>query len=123
MKRTSFIPYISVQTTKGELKFLIDTGAKKNKISPIHLKIENCKDEPLSIVTNMAGSHKIIKSASIDIFGIKRKLKFYVLKFHKYFDGLIGYESLQDVKAIVNTANNTLKIGRKIIEMKKMFLE
>lgn len=123
MKKTSFIPYISIQTTKGELKFLVDTGANKNYISPIHVKIENCKDEPPSTVTNMAGQHKIDKSASIDIFGIKKKLKFYVFKFHRYFDGLIGYESLRDLKAIVNTANNTLKIGRKVVEMKKMFPE
>lgn len=121
MKKSSFIPYVSIQTTKGELKFLVDTGANKNYISPIHVNIENCKDEPTSTVNNMAGQHTINKSASIDIFRIKKKLKFYIFKFHKYFDGLIGYESLRDLKATLNTANNTLKIGRKLIMMKKMF--
>lgn len=73
MKRTSFIPYVSIQTTKGELKFLVDTGANKNYISPMHVNIESCKDEPVSTISNMAGQHKVCKSASIDIFQIKKK--------------------------------------------------
>lgn len=123
INKTSFIPYVSIATTKGELKFLVDTGANKNYISPDHVHIEMCKDEPTSTVTNITGQHTVNKSASIDILGIKKKLKFYVFKFHRFFDGLIGYESLRDLKAILNTSNNTLKIGKKIITMKKMFPE
>lgn len=110
MKKTNFITYVSIQTTKEELKSLIDTGANKNYISAVHVNIEVCKNEPTSIDTNLSGQHKIDKSPSIDIFQIKKKLKFYVFKFHNYFDGLIGYQSLRDLKATLNTANNTLKI-------------
>lgn len=120
MKSNSFIPYISIMTSEGELKFLVDTGANKNYISTNHVNRENCKDEPESTVTNIAGQHRINKSASIDIFQIKKKLKFYVFKFHRFFDGLKGYESLRDLKVTLNTAGNTLKIGRKLIKMKKM---
>lgn len=123
METSSFLPYVSIMTTKGELKFLVDTGANKNYISPAHVNIEVCKDEPASTVTNISGQHVINKSASIDIFQIKKKLKFYIFQFHRFFDGLIGYETLRDLKAIVNTADNTLKIGRKIIKMKKMVPE
>ncbi|XP_053686416.1 uncharacterized protein LOC128735958 [Sabethes cyaneus] len=38
----NFVPYITIQTSKGEMKFLIDTGANKNYISPAHVNIENC---------------------------------------------------------------------------------
>lgn len=119
IETSNFLPYISIMTTKGELKFLVDTGANKNYISPAHVNIENCKNEPTSTITNLSGKHTINKSASIDIFGIKKKLKFFIFKFHKLFDGLVGYETLRDLRAVLNTANNTLKIGRKIIKMKK----
>lgn len=93
-------------TTKGEMKFLIDTGANKNYISPEHVNIDNCKDENGVKVTNVTGTHQINKSASLDIFQIKKRLKFFVFKFHEFFDGLIGYESLRDLNARLDIRSN-----------------
>lgn len=103
------------------MKFLIDTGANKNYISSDHVNIENCKDEPVSKVTNVKGTYTINKSASFDPFQVNKKLKFYVFKFHKFFDGLIGYESLRDLNAKIDVRKNTLKIGRKTFNMKKRY--
>lgn len=105
------------------MKFLIDTGANKNYISPEHVNIENCRTENGIRVTNISGTHIINKSASFDPFQIKKKLKFYIFKFHKFFDGLIGYESLRDLNAQIDIRNNSLKIGRKTIKMQKKFPE
>jgi hypothetical protein len=105
------------------MKFLIDTGANKNYLSPDHVNIENCKTENGIKVTNINGTHEINKSASFDPFQIKKKLKFYIFKFHKFFDGLIGYESLRDLNAQIDIRNNSLKIGRKTIKMLKKFPE
>lgn len=108
-------------TTKGPLKFLIDTGANKNYISSDHVILENCLDEKNVTVTNINGTQSITKSASMDIFGLKKKIKFYVFKFHKFFDGLIGYETLRDLNAIFFIRNNTLKISRKTFNLKKKY--
>ena len=123
MTNNDFIPYVGIQTSKGEMKFLIDTGSNKNYISPDHVNIENCKTEKGIRVGNINGKHSINKSASFDPFQINKKLKFYVFKFHKFFDGLIGYETLRDLNARIDTRNNTLKIGRKTINMLKKFPE
>lgn len=123
MKSNNFIPYISIYTSKGEMKFLIDTGANKNYLSPDHVNIQNCKTEKGIKVTNISGTHDINRSASFDPFHINKKLKFYIFKFHKFFDGLIGYESLRDLNAQIDIRKNTLKIGRKTIQMKGKFPE
>ena len=119
----NFIPYITVPTLKGEMKFLFDTGANKNYLAPDHVNIRNCKNESGIKVTNISGTHTINKSALCDPFQVNKKLKFYIFKFHKFFDGLIGYETLRDLNAQIDIRKNTLKIGRKIIQMKKKFPE
>lgn len=103
------------------MKFLVDTGANKNYLSPDHVNIENCKTETGIKVTNIKGTHSINRSASFDPFQINKKLKFFIFKFHNFFDGLIGYESLRDLNAQIDIRKNTLKIGRKTIQMKKRF--
>ena len=102
------------------MKFLVDTGANKNYISPKHVNMENAKPEN-GTVKNISGTHKITKSASFDIFRIKKNVKFFVFKFHDYFDGLIGYETLRDLNAKLDIGKNQLKIGRKILNLKKKF--
>lgn len=101
----------------------MDTGANKNYISPRHVKPENCKIETGIQVTNIRGKHKIEKSASFDVFQIKKRVKFYVFDFHDFFDGLIGYETLRDLNAKLDIAKNTLKIGRKTFPLEKKFSE
>jgi hypothetical protein len=101
----------------------VDTGANKNYISPRHVNPENCKIENGIQVTNIRGKHKIEKSASFDVFQIKKKVKFFVFDFHDFFDGLIGYETLRDLNAKLDIGKNTLKVGRKTFQMEKKFSE
>lgn len=103
------------------MKFLVDTGANKNYISPKHTYIDNCKNEHGIKVTNISGEHKITKSASLDVFQINKKVKFYVFDFHEFFDGLIGYETLRDLNAQLDIRKNSLKIGRKTFKLEKKF--
>lgn len=105
------------------MKFLIDTGANKNYISPEHVRIENSKLEKGIKVTNINGTYDIDKSVSFDPFQIGKKLKFFIFKFHNFFDGLVGYETLRDLKAHLDIGKNKLKIGRKIFDLKKKFPE
>lgn len=49
------------------------------------------------------------------------KQKFYIFKFHEFFDGLIGYESLRNLKATIDTSENCLLIGNEKITMNKKF--
>lgn len=112
---------MTINTTKGEMKFLVDTGANKNYISQDHVNVENAKQEQGIRVTNINGTHEISKSVSFDVFGIKKKVKFYVFKFHEYFDGLVGYETLRDLKAQLDIGKNQLKIGRRTFNLKKKF--
>lgn len=77
MKSNNFIPYISIKTSKGEMKFLVDTGANKNYISPEHVNIDNCKNETGIRVTNINGTITINKSVSFDPFQINKKTKIF----------------------------------------------
>lgn len=72
IKNNNFLPYVSIQISKGEMKFLIDTGAKKNYIAPAHININNCKTEDEINVTYIIGKHKIDKSTSFDLLGIRK---------------------------------------------------
>lgn len=100
---------------------MIDTGANKNYISPKLVNIENCQTEKGIKVSNIRGTFDVTKSATFDPFQIKKKLKFYIFKFHNFFDGLIGYESLRDLNAQIDIRKNTLIMGRKTIQMLKKF--
>lgn len=83
--------------------------------------MENCKSETGIYVTNISGKHEIRKSASFDVFQIKKKVKFFVFEFHEFFDGLIGYETLRDLNAQLDIGKNTLRIGRKTFNLEKKF--
>lgn len=116
----NFIPYVKLQTSKGTLNFLIDTGANKSYIDPKHVNLEKCRSTQPTTVRNVSGSHKIDKFVEfnpfIDIPNTK-SLKFFVFHFHPFFDGLIGYQSLQELQAQIITCSNQLKLPAKTIQM------
>lgn len=97
------MPYIEIRTSKGPLKFLVDTGANKNYISPEHVNDRKCKPTLLK-VTNLRGKHEIRRYVNFNpIPKIHRDSpKFYVFQFHSFFDGLIGYETLLPSSANFN---------------------
>ncbi|XP_055620607.1 uncharacterized protein LOC129764949 [Toxorhynchites rutilus septentrionalis] len=121
-KPFSFLPYLNIKTQIGNLKFLVDTGSNKNYISPEHIhptmKI-NCVPH---LIKNISGSHNIDKFSELNIFFNYKSLprqKFLLFRFHKFFDGLIGYESLKSLGAIIDTVSNELLIGSLRIPMNR----
>lgn len=102
-----------MKTVQGfDLKLLIDTGANKNYLSPQLVKKATKLPFP-SVVKNISGKHFIENFVEFNPFpnATKSKFVFHVFKFHDFFDGLIGYETLQELGAIIDTKNNTLNIA------------
>lgn len=79
-------------------------------------------DNP-SVVTNKNGKFFIDKVIHTNLFSeaFTQKLPYYVFKFHKFFDGLIGYENLSKMNAVVDTKCHQLKIGNKTFEFSKYY--
>ena len=111
----------------GTLRFLVDTGANKNYISPKLVSNRVAVTCPTQIITNISGTHHINKYNLINLFITFDKSlplqKFYLFDFHSYFHGLIGYETLRFMNTIIDTANDTLKIRNIIIPLHKRYPE
>ena len=116
----NFVPHVQISTSKGFLKFLIDTGANKNYISPNHVNIDKCRFTDSINVHNINGVHTVNQFVEFNPFiNIPNtlKLKFFVFDFHPFFDGLIGYEALQLLRADILSASNELKFPSGKIKM------
>lgn len=121
--KSDCVPYIELKTSKGTLRFLVDTGANKNYIKPEHVN----KSRSLKTTSNIQtvnGTFQVDKFINFNPFPQSKfttSSKFFVFEFHKFFDGLIGYEFLQNSKAVINAANNTLKFPDFSISMRRKF--
>lgn len=118
------VPYIELRTDKGILRLLVDTGANKNYLRPKHVK--NSSLGKASTVQTVNGIFKVDRFVHFNPFPqskFSQNSKFYIFDFHKFFDGLIGYEFLQKSGAIIDTAQNKLILGDFSIQMKKKFPE
>lgn len=124
--RNNFLPYLEVQRKTGRpLKFLIDTGVNKNYITPELVSIAGIGSGPWHKIQNVSGAHVIDKFTYMNPFinitkGIPSQ-KFFLFKFHDFFDGLVGFESLRSIGAIIDTRGNTLTINNAKIRLKKKF--
>lgn len=71
-------------------------------------------------VRNVSGSHEINRFVKLNPFpqieGLE-KSTFYVFQFHNFFDGLIGYETLKNLKANILTGSNELQFPNGKIKM------
>ena len=107
------------------LKFLIDTGSNKNFISPTVINNKVCKQIKPITVTRMNKKVSVNTIFEFNPFPLcpnPSTHKFYVLQFHDFFDGLIGYETLQTIKAKIDSETNTLQLPNFNIKMKKKIL-
>lgn len=118
----NYLPYIIVcdPNSKINLKLLIDTGANKNIIEPGILQ------DPLQIkhmtVKNVNGTNQISRKGKLDIFtGTSKPLMFYELKFHDFFNGILGSETLANLKAKIDYKNETLQLSNKKINFLKYY--
>lgn len=109
-------------TTKGFINLLVDTGANQSYINPEHVKSSHKVSHP-AVVSNKNGKFLVKHAINANMFpeAYNETLPYYVFKFHKFFDGLIGYENLSKMKAVINTEENSLVIGNKKYKLSKYF--
>lgn len=110
-----------MNTPVGSLNLLIDTGANKNYVNPSKIPPENIRNCNATYVTNISGKFQIDQITKLPIFRNKPPITFNLFKFHKFFDGLIGFETLRTFGAVIDTKNNTLILGNTVIPLKKKF--
>jgi len=87
--------------------------------------LKNCRTTHPTTVRNVKGIFTIDRYVTFNPFGESKKSKdltFFIFDFHDFFDGLIGYESLQDLKANILTEPNLLELPDVKIQMYKKFL-
>lgn len=123
--KSDCVPYVELKTSKGTLRFLIDTGANKCYIKPEHVKSSRSLSKTAKVQT-VNGIFQINKFINFNPFPQSKFTKsseFYVFDFHKFFDGLIGYEFLQNSKAVIDASKNLLKFPDFSVSMKKKFPE
>lgn len=121
-RNLNYLPYISRenQITKQVIKLLIDTGANKNVIRPG--VVTNCKLTKNTTIKNISGNHKINRKGKANLIGHGLPCQtFYEMKFHDFFDGIIGSEYLAHVKAKIDYEKETLEIANVKIPYKKYF--
>lgn len=99
------LPYIIIQNPP--LKLLIDTGSSKSFIDP-DIAFENFKQliqyEPFivsSVFQNYSQKYSVT-IPSFKEFNTNVPLKFYLFKFHKTFDGLIGMDNIKLLHALID---------------------
>lgn len=124
----NFLPYIVIQSPKfGEIKLLIDTGANKNYISPKLVPYNSIRLGAQHKITNISGTFSVDKFTYFNPFvNFNKNLpsqKFFLFDFHNFFQGLIGYESLKSLRAVIDTAKDSLRIGSIEIPLHKKFPE
>lgn len=119
------IPYVELNSSKGILRFLVDTGANKNYIDPKHVFKSRSLTKTAKIHT-VNGIFEIDKFVRFNPFPESKFVKpseFYIFSFHKFFDGLIGYEFLQKTKAVIDTVKSKLVFPDLSISLRRKFPE
>lgn len=102
------------------MNILIDSGANKNIVAPDIL--ENIHTVSSTTIKNVKGTSNVTEKGTIDLFnGAFKPLSFYVLKFHYFFDGLIGSETLAKLKAHIDYENGTLTLSNKQFFFSKFY--
>lgn len=105
------LPYIDLTLNGQSYKFLIDTGSTKSFIDPILIPVKFIqKIEPVTISTlfNNTTVDKMVKLKGIKEFKTKEELDFILFKFHSYFNGLIGMETMQKLKITLDLGQSLL---------------
>ena len=112
------LPFIRIKLKTGkEAKILIDSGSNKNFISPeLVPKSVRISCKPISI-SNQSGKHRANMKFTTTLFNTTKKVPFYLFKFHTFFDGILGYETLSELKAKIDIPNTELILPKETIKM------
>lgn len=118
----NFLPYIICTNikTNEQLNLLLDTGANKNVLRPGILQ----KTQPTNKTTikNISGSYVIDRKGEINLLGHNLpKQTFYEIKFHDFFDGIIGSEFLAKTKASIDYETCTITMNGLKLNFQKFF--
>lgn len=108
IENISKLPFITLSINKKILKFLIDTGADKSYISPDVVNKKFRSPTNLNI-TSLFNSTTINEKTIIKFNEFDHPIELFILKFHKFYDGLLGYENLTKLNANVLLETKQLK--------------
>lgn len=118
----NFLPYILIEdkSNRKKIRLLIDTGANKNIIRDgILPTIENTNT---TTIKNILGTHIISKKGKINLLGPNIPAQtYFVLKFHEFFDGIIGSEFMSKTNTLIDYKTNTICINGVKTSFKKYF--
>lgn len=116
-----------LDTDKGRIRLLIDTGSNLNFINKAHtIRKKWKKFQKEKVFTSANGGKTSVKSyINFDPFKIKSQSEsarqFLIYNVNENFDGLIGYDYLTEAKAIIDTSRNVLILPDREIKMQKQF--
>jgi len=92
------LPFIILTFDNQILKILIDTGADKSYIDPCF--IPHNKRNPTDLtIKSLFKITNLNQKTTIKFNELHKPIELYLLKFHKHYDGLIGYETLRILNA------------------------
>lgn len=106
------LPYIKI--SNPPIKLLIDTGATKSFLNPeiAEKYFHDCiKHEPFTISSIFQTTSRDLcaEIPAFQEFNSNKKIKFYLFKFHHFFDGLIGYDTLKNLNVQLDLQKSVLK--------------
>lgn len=113
-----------IPTRTGSLKLLVDSGSNQSYINKKWVKLDLAKSSSPIVVNNIKGQVKLEKYVEFNPFPQSKtssKIRFYAFDFHNFFDGLIGYEALQQLGASINSSTNELILPDTKIKMNRKF--
>lgn len=111
----SWLPYIIIEPPFATpMKFLIDTGSNRSFINPSLICPYTIRKIPpikMTTVFNSIFIDKEVNVKSFKEFNSDEKINFLLFKFHKYFDGLIGLDILQQLNIKLDFGNSILEVN------------
>lgn len=117
---------MNIKTSKGVLKFLIDSGSNRNYLSRKHVNFERCRITNPTTVRNVSGTHTVNRFVEFNPFPeIPNTFAqiFLIFDFHPFFDGLIGYETIKNWKTDIITSQDELRFPSGKVTMKRKYPE
>ena len=88
------------------------------------MNIQNSRHNTPRKIKNINGSHTTDRYVEFNPFPQipnTKMLKFFVFECHTFFDGLIGYESLQKIKGNIITTSNELHFPSGTVKMLRKY--
>lgn len=107
--------------TNKTITLLIDTGANKNIIRP-HIIPKNLLESETTTVTNVLGTQNLSKKGKINFLGFNLpKQTYYEFSFHKFFDGILGSQSMAALNAKIDYKSSTISLNNKTLRFYRYY--